>query len=818
MQRLTRFLFTLLIYCFFYSHQSMAQQWEVARAIQSIDTVSSHVEVLAMEVSNGQYYMAGRFTGTVSYTDFTNTSRTTSSSGNFYDMFVARADNTGRIYWFAKGGSTNGEDQANDIIVLGNNVIVCGYAGAYDFSSSSNAVFTSAAPATATCSFLVNGTGTRKAFAACFNVTSGGAVWATGFHGGESEAKGITKDPSGSTRFLMTGYFSGNLTYGVVNRTGGTTTNCMYPCSVTSFNTSSQPSSAYNTFVTQMHNTGCSNWFNKLTGMSGSDWNAGEDIVSHTDNNGNHVYVAGVFSGELRQATYNPNQVVAGNTGYHVIMSTTRQQAGYLLELDYNGSGWSAYGGPCAGNPIGGFIDWNGNNTTPVYTAQKIETNGAGSVSIQGLAVKGISGYDPIPVVAGRWISNAGAMPSLYLNHQGSSVTLNGATSGAYDAFVCQYPGNLLSCNWANAITGAGNHVSLGGDNDAAIGFSQNKDGSGCINYNANGEIVTSGSFTFNCTVGTTSGSPVNLNVSSGLANDIDAMVIKYNQSGGITFAESLKGSCNGQLDFGTVACTVFNTIDGGYFAGYSWGDIGVNNNNPATEITLLNSNNNNATMTYYGKRTASSCLSLSITQAPIPLTTLGTFSVTKPWPALGQATVYYNLPAGFYMLAYRNPATSNQISCNNGQLPGWNLVPLTLTSATNSSMVISGLSNVIYEWVIQSSCPTGGWGDINTSNILAAKRALTAIDEPQTTEAIKVYPNPAKHTFTVSLSHSTSKADYIKVVDLSGRVCIHQKADTQNPQSIIDISSLIDGLYLVEVIGEQGEVLHQGKVVKQSY
>ncbi|HRH67543.1 MAG TPA: T9SS type A sorting domain-containing protein, partial [Bacteroidia bacterium] len=75
------------------------------------------------------------------------------------------------------------------------------------------------------------------------------------------------------------------------------------------------------------------------------------------------------------------------------------------------------------------------------------------------------------------------------------------------------------------------------------------------------------------------------------------------------------------------------------------------------------------------------------------------------------------------------------------------------------------------------------------------------------------VYPNPSSHTFYLGTELTGKKADHLRIYDSSGRLIADKKLN--NPKAGIDISDYQCGLYFIELITGNGEVL-DSRFVKQ--
>jgi hypothetical protein len=73
----------------------------------------------------------------------------------------------------------------------------------------------------------------------------------------------------------------------------------------------------------------------------------------------------------------------------------------------------------------------------------------------------------------------------------------------------------------------------------------------------------------------------------------------------------------------------------------------------------------------------------------------------------------------------------------------------------------------------------------------------------------IRIYPNPTENTFSIQ---SSSTIEQISIYDISGRIL--QTFEVSKTSKVLDISHLANGIYLVKVKTEEGEVIQ--KIVKQ--
>ncbi|OQA08046.1 MAG: hypothetical protein BWY67_01586 [Bacteroidetes bacterium ADurb.Bin397] len=89
-----------------------------------------------------------------------------------------------------------------------------------------------------------------------------------------------------------------------------------------------------------------------------------------------------------------------------------------------------------------------------------------------------------------------------------------------------------------------------------------------------------------------------------------------------------------------------------------------------------------------------------------------------------------------------------------------------------------------------------------------AESRIAVAPDVMQTQQgALLIMPNPNSGKFVMQLIDTEQNIREVRVLDLSGRVIISKMiSDADNGQMTIDASFCADGLYVVEVIGENSK------------
>lgn len=83
-------------------------------------------------------------------------------------------------------------------------------------------------------------------------------------------------------------------------------------------------------------------------------------------------------------------------------------------------------------------------------------------------------------------------------------------------------------------------------------------------------------------------------------------------------------------------------------------------------------------------------------------------------------------------------------------------------------------------------------------------------IEEVVTTEAIKLYPNPAQSIAYLELAENAGWANEIQLFDLAGKMVYNQKLSGFNRIVNIETSQLANGVYLTKVLGPHFELSHK--------
>jgi len=83
--------------------------------------------------------------------------------------------------------------------------------------------------------------------------------------------------------------------------------------------------------------------------------------------------------------------------------------------------------------------------------------------------------------------------------------------------------------------------------------------------------------------------------------------------------------------------------------------------------------------------------------------------------------------------------------------------------------------------------------------------------EKPQLSNSLKINPNPATEKFTIE-TPEISHQSYLSIYDLSGHELLKQTIS--GPKTVIDISNMNTGLYIVKVIDKRG--VRVGKIIKE--
>jgi hypothetical protein len=79
----------------------------------------------------------------------------------------------------------------------------------------------------------------------------------------------------------------------------------------------------------------------------------------------------------------------------------------------------------------------------------------------------------------------------------------------------------------------------------------------------------------------------------------------------------------------------------------------------------------------------------------------------------------------------------------------------------------------------------------------------VTGLSDLSAENKFQVFPNPAQDRMYVKTSFDQKTASKIRVLDLQGKVLMEEKNQTENPEFVLCTAFLSNGLYIVEIAGD---------------
>jgi hypothetical protein len=154
------------------------------------------------------------------------------------------------------------------------------------------------------------------------------------------------------------------------------------------------------------------------------------------------------------------------------------------------------------------------------------------------------------------------------------------------------------------------------------------------------------------------------------------------------------------------------------------------------------------------------------------------------------------------------------QVERSNNGSNNWSVIA-TVVGAGNSQVVnnyssydATPLSGVNYYRLKQ----VDNDGKYSYSNTVAVKMDLQKM-------AVSVLANPFYNTLTVNFASSTSQMVTARLVDITGKQIAMQQwslTNGSNQKQFSNVSSLQHGMYILSIVNKSGEILFNGKVVKE--
>jgi putative transposon-encoded protein len=120
-------------------------------------------------------------------------------------------------------------------------------------------------------------------------------------------------------------------------------------------------------------------------------------------------------------------------------------------------------------------------------------------------------------------------------------------------------------------------------------------------------------------------------------------------------------------------------------------------------------------------------------------------------------------------------------------------------------------IDSTIFSGVTQSSCclivPTNSVSSYKSASIwqnFLFTCGTLHTDTFVSNKNIKIYPNPVQNELLLELHNTTTKS--LEIVDTNGKKLIHKAITT--PITTVDTSNLTSGIYFVNVISEEGDII----------
>ncbi len=404
----TQFL-TFCLALFLFSLASQAQNANLLiKATSAQGTNSSIAHGTAVDAS-GNTYIAGYFSGTVTF-------GTTTLFASSTDIFLAKYDNTGAFQWAKRAGGGD-LDAAYGVAVSGSDVYITG-----SFSSTANFNTPSATGSNEITAVSTNNT---DFFLAKYN-SEGDFQWAKRAGGiGNDQANGVAV--SGSDVYI-TGYFNGTANFNTPSATGSN--------EVTSggFN---------DIFLAKYNSAGALQWAKRAGGI-------GSDHANGVAVSGSDVYITGYF---VETANFNTPSATTGNTiasaGNPDIFLAKYNSAGTFQWAKRTGGTEDdkAYGVAVSGSDvyITGYFNSTANFNTPSATGSN-EITAASTTNYDIFLAK----YNSAGTF--QWAQRSGGTSFDYATSvaiSGSDVYITGSFSGTANF-------NTPSATGSNEVTSAG--------------------------------------------------------------------------------------------------------------------------------------------------------------------------------------------------------------------------------------------------------------------------------------------------------------------------------------------------------------------------
>lgn len=149
----------------------------------------------------------------------------------------------------------------------------------------------------------------------------------------------------------------------------------------------------------------------------------------------------------------------------------------------------------------------------------------------------------------------------------------------------------------------------------------------------------------------------------------------------------------------------------------------------------------------------------------------------------------------------------------------GWSLAPDFLLQAVNPNLSAVMLdTNRIYTWYAPNAkfsvcaIEVDYAGNVQNARFISdASQIGLSIDESQQVQML-LYPNPASTSFMIQAEQSLNQHT-LQLMDLNGRIV---KTQLLGNNQVVDVQTLDNGIYLIQVLNESGKVVYRNKVIVQ--
>jgi hypothetical protein len=742
---------------------------------------------------NGNTYVAGGFTGTLTFS--TAPSPTILTSAGEADIFIAKYDPSGNVLWAKRAGSTH-SDVANAIKYDGfGNLYIAG-----SFTESTNFEGT----------IITNPvSNSANVFLAKYNATTGNFLWVrhgAGSDGNTKQAFDIAVDNAGDA--YITGEFAGPITFTPLSPLTGI--------------------GWWDIFVVKYNSAGVAQWQTKAGSIEAGYNGEGANGIA-VDQSGN-VFVTGYFNGSATYPTQfgNINLVSNGGGGFYeydyFLAKYNPSTSSWEWAVDGGGAGndnsksvsLDSYGNPYVSGVFTGTATFGTTTLTSIggndYFVAKYSANG----SLSWIHPTGGLGY------FGRNRSKVDANGNFYFAGTfDGTVTVGDATitSNGFDNCYIAYWDNNGIFQWVKHIPGSY--------------YSQVS----AIDVESNGTIdfaeVFAQTETFDCTV---------LNAGSfwGLA------IAKLGTSGNVPDAPAVTAStnpiCNGTSTLLSISSgNLNNATEWKWYTGSCGGTL-VGSGNSITVNPVQNT-------TYYvrgegGCSGPGACASITIN--------IGSIDVTIPdVKALNYSSIAFNTVYPPYAPASSITLTAQPSGASGPYNYSWS------NGATTQSITVSPSSNTTYTVTVTdaSGCTgtaskevvvknvncnngkvymchiTGNSSHVNTICIdnnavathlaagcslgecIGSRNAPSAMETEVVNFKIEILPNPSEKYFNLIINTGDATKISIRVMDVLGRV-VEVRTNIAASSNIRFGNDLSAGIYFAEII--QGRNRKVIKLVKQ--